>query len=1073
MPPVLEPTPGFLRRLHSRRDHAIAKPPKPPQLDKLWKRIGARWKKRRASFEVGLSAKGGLHARVEAAMKLLDGPPPAELDHDAFVAAERMIGFDADEDVSLVWLAHALGGPVAAVEVELGALGLEVANERTGTAWGNVLHRKPSQFIRSCSFDATRDILCSMNETDYAAARTAGASARERAEGRARHAIDFMFPSEPWAKEDLAAILADPQVAQRAWDASQLLAACDDRALAEGFFAAVAWQAYAYLPDLALGLPLEDVPEFLVGIVSAAEKVKTVGNAEWLAIAETLASVVDERCTGLLARLLLHKFAGPTAVAFFRAHPELAKTALAPVAAAKTKAGEAARAILESGARSAAPVELAPPEDVPLLLREPPWRAKKKARELTVLDLATPPFAERIHWDAAEREAASTYAWGWGQPLPMTDEEREAWRALPGRRHVDVWPRNVGGAYRITLIADELGLPWWNEHADALSNRGALHVIARWGEPALAGLFLRDPFGYDERIFDAMMHVESPRVAPIVAHGLQRKPYRKRSQAWLQRHPEAAALGLLPLAFGAAGKVRSEAEEALRTMAGLGLEGVLRGVADRYGAPARAGLDAFLAVDPLSLLDVGGKVPDWLRLDELPRPRTKKGQALDDEATAALVEVLRGSELVPPYPGVELLREALDADALADLVWAVFSAWHLAGAKGTWPWAVHGLAHFGDERVVRRFAPYAAEWGRTDAKKALLAIETLAELGTDGALLHLGNLEAKARSQPVREAARAALAGIAQARGLSPDELADRAVPTLDLDPDGSATLDYGARTFRVVFDETLAPVVLSQDGTRATSAPRPSGADDRAKAKLAVDRFKALKTDAQSVAASQIRRLERAMTGGRRFRPGDFDALVARHPLVVHLARRLVWGAFDGSGALGTTFRVAEDGTLADHEDRTLALPAAPIGIVHPLVLADELRATWTRVFADYEILQPFEQLGRALFVPTAELGEKRSMQVAGHEAKPGAILGVLDSRGWDRIADSWVTEYSRSARRRDGAPARFKIGFQPGFDLADVANAPMQTLKGLELEGAERLGDVEPIDLSEALRDVEAVRR
>ncbi|CAN5442628.1 hypothetical protein BH09MYX1_BH09MYX1_04130 [soil metagenome] len=286
------------------------------------------------------------------------------------------------------------------------------------------------------------------------------------------------------------------------------------------------------------------------------------------------------------------------------------------------------------------------------------------------------------------------------------------------------------------------------------------------------------------------------------------------------------------------------------------------------------------------------------------------------------------------------------------------------------------------------------------------------------------------------------------------------------------------AKTKNVVFDEMLSPVVVVADGSRAKLLPRPSASDDKAKAKDAGLRFKALKVDALAIAQNQIRRLENAMVRGRRWTASDFEALLVRHPLLGHLVRRLVWGVFEGD-VLRRTFRVAEDGTHADASDRVLAptidSESSQVGIAHPLLLDEASRARWIGVFGDYEILQPFEQLGRTM--PTLveeERATPRSKRFHGANAKAGAILGTLDARGWDRIQDSWVASYSREVRTKSyAAKARLTITFGPGFSLDDVKNAPPQVLEELVVTGAETLGDVHPIDLAESLRDLEALRR
>lgn len=1075
MSPTIAPTPGFLRRIHARRGHAIAAPPRPPQLDKLWTRVSAKWKKTKKWWAPGLDANGDeLARRTVAASELLSGKRPKAFDRGVFAAAERMVGFDGGDDHSLVWIANDLAGPVAAVEVELDALGLDTERGSAGATWCMRLVAKPARFHGSLSFAAARGLLCSMSDADYARARAIFDAARPTFDPKQRAVVAFLFPEEPWAEESMREVLAGGATQPNAWEVVQLLASCKDIGLAEAFLAVASEWALGYLPDLALSLPLGAVPDLLVAQVARAEATKTIGSAQWLTIAETLASVHDERVGRGLGRLITHKFAGPVAVAYFREHSDVAQAVLPAIASGKTKAADAARAILESAARRVNDAEEAPEADVPALLRDPPWRDPKKTKtKRAVLALEELQFAPRLVWAPGEREENARIKHHRGDPREMTPEELAAWEAS-SPKYVDLWPRWANSQFDLLLVPTVRGLAEWNQDPKSYADRGPLHVLARYGDAAVPGVLMRDPFAWTNlQTFDAMTHVESPRVALFAARGAQRKPYRKMAHAYLDRFPEACAVGLVPVAFGEASKDQRAAEDALRFLVQKGHERKLRDVAARYGATAAAEMEAFLARDPLSVLDLKGKLPDFVRIDELPRLRTKKGQVLGAAATEAILDALRGSALDPAYPGLAVLKDELDPASLADLAWALTTSWNLAGAKLIHAWVPNALAHFGDENTARKLAPLAADWGRKDAKKAEVAIAILSHLGTDAALLHLADLADKARFAPARAAAKEALEAIAEARGLSLDELSDRTVPTLDLDADGSTTLDFGSRTLRVAFDETLAPVVVTEDGARSKTLPRGGKEDDKAKVKLASERFKALKADAFAVAANQIRRLERAMVTGRRWSGEDFRRLLAKHPLLVHLVRRLVWGTFV-EGELVSTFRVAEDGTLADQDDRAVEWPSGTVGIVHPLVLGQAKREAWARVATDYEIIQPFEQVGRALHsLEPDELAGDTSARFTGSTAKAGAILGTLDARGWDRIADSWMTSYSRAVRVTGGGEARLTIAFEPGIALDDVAGSPVQTLKALTLAGAPTLGDVNPIDLSEALRELESLRR
>jgi hypothetical protein len=168
-------------------------------------------------------------------------------------------------------------------------------------------------------------------------------------------------------------------------------------------------------------------------------------------------------------------------------------------------------------------------------------------------------------------------------------------------------------------------------------------------------------------------------------------------------------------------------------------------------------------------------------------------------------------------------------------------------------------------------------------------------------------------------------------------------------------------------------------------------------KATLATERWKALKKDAKTIAASQVLRLELAMCSERRWKADVFQTFLVEHPVVVHLVRRLVWGVY-ANDELQKTFRVAEDGTFADAADEAFMLPeGASVGVVHRLSLDDATLGKWSKVVGDYKILQPFEQLGRtAGFIPTEK---ERTDQVIDHlgdtEVRTSRLLG-LEARGW-----------------------------------------------------------------------------
>ncbi|GAB3848068.1 DUF4132 domain-containing protein [Dactylosporangium cerinum] len=343
--------------------------------------------------------------------------------------------------------------------------------------------------------------------------------------------------------------------------------------------------------------------------------------------------------------------------------------------------------------------------------------------------------------------------------------------------------------------------------------------------------------------------------------------------------------------------------------------------------------------------------------------------------------------------------------------------------------------------------------------------------------MHLHGIADKVKNRSVRERAAERLADAATTRGLSPEQLADRLVPDLGLRADGGLVLDYGPRRFVVGFDDQLRPTVADEDGKRLKSLPKPGARDDATLGPAAYQRFSALKKDVRTIAADQIRRLERAMVRRRRWTAEELRELFVAHPLVWHLARRLVWAGYADDGTAHTAFRIAEDRTLATVDDDPATLdPSATVGIAHPLDLGADL-ARWSVVFADYEILQPFPQLGREIHALTP--AERTSVTLTRFDglAGPSGRFMSLDRHGWrlgpplDGGGQCWV--------ERDLAGGHLVIAeLHPGIAIGDPSLTPQQTIRDVHIVAA---GDdpqstdhhipfavLDPITASEVLRDL-----
>ncbi|GAA2417411.1 hypothetical protein GCM10010191_30030 [Actinomadura vinacea] len=460
--------------------------------------------------------------------------------------------------------------------------------------------------------------------------------------------------------------------------------------------------------------------------------------------------------------------------------------------------------------------------------------------------------------------------------------------------------------------------------------------------------------------------------------------------------------------------------------------------------------------------------PVWAAPAMLPQLLLRgRARAVPAEATWRLFAALaKTGPRRAPAANFRTALEACDPGSLAAFGWALFDRWRSSGEVAAKGWPLSQLRWTGDDETARRIGAMvrSATWS-DGTKLPLNALDVLAAMGSEVAMMQLHAVAEKAKAKSIKKKARRLLDQVAQERGLTPDQLADRLVPDFGLDAEGSMTLDYGPRRFTVGFDEQLRPTVIDEQGKARKSLPKPGVKDDAELAPAAHQRFGGLKKDVRALAGDQIRRMERAMTERRRWEPADFRELLVGHPLLWHIVRRLVWVHEDG--VKRTAFRVAEDRTLADVNDDVLTLPEAGlVGIAHPVHLGEDL-AGWAETFADYEIMQPFSQLGRPVLAFTAqERAEAELARFKGLDSSLGKVLG-LERRGWVRAAaEDGGVQYALNRELPEGRTVVVEIS--PGIYVWGPGQSEEhQKLTAVRISGSShaRFGDLDAVTASELL--------
>jgi len=867
-----------------------------------------------------------------------------------------------------------------------------------------------------------RGYLAAASEADYQAARAEAEQHLPGAPHELRKMLAFLFPGEPFSQSIVEESLQESSCFQHVPLLSTATTGKSLEALAELVRPYIdhdylGFKFLDYLPAAVVRLGVEAAPGLLV-LARSAEK-----TASRRALADLLLHLITPEVRQFFEEHRKDKVISPQALSYLERE--------APAAPAP-------------GAGATEPQ--ASPANLPQLLTSPPWLTplpkKKAASRPQPLEKS---FEEKVHFAEGQREKLLA--------------RNEICTPTQFKKMIEGFPKSpyLGFAERLCNLCDrEWAIRAWNdtpsEHWNIYSFRSEWdetpqRLLATFDTAILPGLLRIAPMAPD-KCYPALSLVESPRVAPTFAELRARsKKFRALAQKWLKSYPGAAAQGLIPAAL----KGSKNEVTALRWLAGQGESPQLLAIADQLGV--REAVAELLDFDPLH--DFPSKIPAkpaWWKPERYARPRLLNGTELPLSAVEHLGTMLSISRLDEPYAGLEEVARLCQSASLEDFAWSVYQSWLQAGGPAKEDWGFLALGFFGGDEVARRLTPEIRRWpGDGLSARASLGLEILGKIGTDVALIHLHGIALKLRFKALQDKARVKIEEIAEQRGLTLDELADRLVPDLDLNERGQFSLDFGPRQFSVRFDEQLRPSLFDSEGRALKDLPSPNRQDDAALAAAAVEAWKALKKDLKTVASTQVERLDQALGKSRRWPAEDFQLLLVRHPLLGHLVRRLLWAVY-ADGRVQSVFRVAEDGSLADVDDRPFALASGSVvGLVHPL---EANLAPWTSVLDDYQMIQPFPQVHRPVFPGPAP-------DFRGRIARPGRILR-LEKRGWHRgsTESGCLMEFVRSL-----AQGQAVIEILDGGYLEELARNEVEVGKLLLPE------NIGAVELSEVLYDLSLV--
>ena len=316
--------------------------------------------------------------------------------------------------------------------------------------------------------------------------------------------------------------------------------------------------------------------------------------------------------------------------------------------------------------------------------------------------------------------------------------------------------------------------------------------------------------------------------------------------------------------------------------------------------------------------------------------------------------------------------------------------------------------------VVHR---YIKQWFGYRAAQCKALLQVLAWIDDGSATQVILSVANRFRTKGIQEEALRQCEMLAERKGWTMDELADRTIPTASLDETGAMELDYGSRKFTANLSEQMTIAVTNEKGKVIASLPDANQSDDAEKVKQAKATLSNARKELKSVLAMQKDRLYEALCTQRTWRFEDWDTYLRQHPIVGRYCQRLVWVAYDGERVV-ESFRPLADGTLTNHQDDQVTLqPDTAVRLGHDETLPAEDRTAWLQHISDYEVEPLFQQFGKATFtLPDAMKEEREIKEFLGYIVPAFSLRNRLTKLGYTRGTPQdagWFYDYRKTFLR------------------------------------------------------------
>lgn len=275
-------------------------------------------------------------------------------------------------------------------------------------------------------------------------------------------------------------------------------------------------------------------------------------------------------------------------------------------------------------------------------------------------------------------------------------------------------------------------------------------------------------------------------------------------------------------------------------------------------------------------------------------------------------------------------------------------------------------------------------------------IHALGQIGSADAMGQLALLKIKVKFGGAQAALSKALTQLAEKLGVTPEDLEEMSVPGYGMTEPGRLVQAIGDFTaeLEVINSRQTALVWKRADGKPQKSLPaalKASHAED-------IKELMAAKKDIEKMLPAQAERLDKLYLQRKQWPVNLWRERYLDHPLIGALARRLIWNFTLNEITVPAVFI---QGRMVDRSGQPLEMlehPDTQVTLWHPLQQTPDAVLGWRGFLEEWEIVQPFKQAHREVYVltPAEEQTRVYSNRFAAHLLRQHQFNALCAARGW-----------------------------------------------------------------------------